>query len=373
MFRGPAADRPVIESLRERPESMETQTSGVELTPVELKELGPRRLLVRVRSVVYQAEGINAYEVVDPDGGLLPAFEPGSHIDLYFRDRRVRQYSLCGDPRDRRRYVFAVQRDDAGRGGSKAIFERVNAGRILAISEPRNQFRLAAGASRHLLLAGGIGVTPMVSMIHHLARANQPFTLHYCTRSPERTAFRDELEPLRESGRVSIHHDGGDPRNGLDIEALLARHDEGTHLYYCGPSAFMEAVRRASAHWPVDCVHFEHFAPTPDDRLLSSGAAASESPAEEVTGSINVGFQVKLARSGRIFDVPDDKSIVEVLRQNGIAVETSCESGLCGTCRTRYLEGTPDHRDFFLDDETRSREILICCSRSHSRVLVLDL
>lgn len=344
-----------------------------ELSPEELRRLGPRRLLVRVRSIAYQGENINAYEVVDPAGNLLPPFEPGSHIDLYFRDQRVRQYSLCGDPRDRKRYVFAVLREAEGRGGSKAIFERVHVGRILAISEPRNSFALHPGAHRHLLLAGGIGVTPMMSMIHHLLATGGEFTLHYCTRSLERTAFLEELQPLVASGRVFVHHDGGNPQKGLKIDELLQRHEEGTHLYYCGPTGFMRAVRQASELWPVGTAHCEYFTPAPEAPVVATGDQAGGVQPSDMQGAISVGFEVKIASSGQVFDVPNDKSITQVLREHGIEVQTSCESGLCGACRTRYLEGIPDHRDYILDDEAKKREMLICCSRAKSPQIVLDL
>ncbi len=347
--------------------SDETVTGNAELAPETLRDLGPARLLVRVRSVVGEAEDINAYEIVRPDGSPLPPFAPGSHIDLYFRDQRVRQYSLCGDPADTRRYWFAVQREPQGRGGSNAIFERVHVGRILAISEPRNHFPLHSDARRHLLLAGGIGITPMVSMIHHLRRTGDDFMLHYCTRSPERTAFTEALGELVADDRAAIHHDGGDPARGLDIAGTLEDYAAGTHLYYCGPRGFMAAVAAASAHWPRGTTHYEYFVPAPDQH-------APASPTDgDIAGAIGVGFQVKAARSGRTFDVPDDKSIVQVLREHGIEVATSCESGLCGTCRTRYLEGEPEHRDLILDDQERRYEVLICCARSHSPLLVLDI
>jgi len=344
-----------------------------ELSPEELHRRGPDRLLVRVRSITHQGDGINAYEVVDPEGQALPPFEPGSHIDLYFRDLRIRQYSLCGDPRDRKRYVFAVQREPEGRGGSRAIFERVHPGHILAISKPRNNFRLHAGARRHLLLAGGIGITPMMSMIHHLQATGAPFLLHYCTRSPQRTAFLEELQPLRERGLAFVHHDGGVPGQGLDIAALLGTHEAGTHLYYCGPNGFMDAVRAGSARWPEGTVHYEYFAPSASAPEASADARPGSMPAGDVGGAIGVGFQVRIASTGAVFDVPDDKSIVQVLREHGIEVPTSCESGLCGTCRTRYLEGVPDHRDYILDDAEKKEEMLICCSRALSPMLVLDL
>jgi vanillate O-demethylase ferredoxin subunit len=298
---------------------------------------------------------------------VLPSFSAGSHIDLYFRDRRVRQYSLCNDPAERRRYVFAVQREMNGRGGSKAIFERVHVGRILAISEPRNRFPLAAGPCSHLLIAGGIGITPMIAMIYALRASGSDYELHYCTRTVERTAFLEELTPELRSGRAHVYHDGGDPSRGADLSELLGQHRPGRHLYYCGPKPFMRAIRDLAAGWPADSVHFESFAP-----------ADEPTPAPERSDSftdkdIPVGFQVRLARSGTTFDVPNDKSILQVLREHGIDVPSSCESGLCGTCRTRYLAGIPEHRDYILDDDERERDVLICCARSRAPLLVLDL
>jgi len=329
---------------------------------------GDKSLSVRVRSIVYQGDYINQYEVVDPDGGELPPFNAGDHIDLYFRDGRIRQYSLCNDPKERHRYIFAVLRDESGRGGSKAIFDLVHVGRILSISAPRSNFRLADNASRHLLLAGGIGVTPIMSMVRHLDNDGADYELHYCTRSPQQTAFQDELRELGASGRVHIHHDGGVPSRGLDIAGLLKVYQEGTHLYYCGPTGFMNAVKVASSHWPKGTVHFELFkvpegdSPVPDT-LMS----------DDADGVIGVGFKLQLAKSGGEYVVPADKSIIEVLRENGVEVETSCEAGLCRTCITRVLEGDPDHKDYVLDEDEQREYMLICCSRAKSPHLVLDL
>lgn len=347
-----------------------------ELTPQELRLLGPSRMLVQVRAISYQGENINCYEVADPAGKELPPFSAGSHIDLYFRDQRVRQYSLCSSPLDRSRYQFAVQREAQGRGGSRAIFERVHVGRILTISEPRNSFPLRAEATRHLFLAGGIGITPFMSMIHYLHSQGGQFALHYCTRSPDKTAFLEQLKPLQAQGRAHIYHDGGDPSRGLDIPSLLRVYEPGTHLYYCGPKGFMAAVEAAAAHWPREAVHFEYFSPPAAQGSPAGMAAAVDHggfSSGELEGTIGVGFQVKVSSSGQIFDIPNDKSIVQVLREHGIAVQTSCESGLCGTCRTRYLEGVPEHRDYILDEAERGQEVLICCARSRTRLLVLDL
>jgi vanillate O-demethylase ferredoxin subunit len=315
------------------------------------------RLTVRVRSIRYEAEGINAYELVHPDGAALPAFAAGAHIDVHLKKGLIRQYSLCNDPVERHRYRIAVLNEPDGRGGSRAMHREVRAGDLLTISKPRNNFPLASAARRHLLLAGGIGITPMLAMLFELRRGGVPFTLHYCTRSPARTAFLEELAPFLATGTVALHHDGGDPRNGLDLAETLKAYEPGTHLYYCGPPGFMAAVKVASAHWPKGSVHREYFTPSDDTTRRSGGAA----------------FKVKLVSSGAIFDVPADQTIVEVLRRNGVEIETSCEDGYCGTCMTRYLEGEPEHRDTVLDEEDRREYALICCARSKTPLLVLDL
>ena len=326
------------------------------------------RLRVRVRSITYLGEFINAYEVVDPDGREVPSFTAGSHIDLFFRDGRIRQYSLCNDQRERHRYVFAVQREENGRGGSKAIFEMVHVGRTLVISKPRNNFPLAAEAKRHLFLAGGIGITPIMAMIHQLSSGGADFVLHYSARMPERTAFIEALAPFVKAGSAFIYHDWGDPTRGLRITNLLMDYRAGTHLYYCGPPGYMATVTAAAAHWPAQALHCEYFAaPTiPQSDSLQESVRRTEH-------AIGVGFQVKVNSTGAVYDVPNDKSIAAVLREKGIDVPTSCESGLCGTCRTHYLAGTPEHRDYILSEEEKIHEVLICCARSRTPMLVLDL
>ncbi|MGD9925276.1 MAG: 2Fe-2S iron-sulfur cluster-binding protein [Pseudorhodoplanes sp.] len=324
--------------------------------------MSSRLLDVRLVAVRYQADDIRSFELADPDGRQLPAFEAGSHVDLHLPGGLVRQYSLCNDPSERHRYVIAVLREQAGRGGSRHIFQHVDAGDLLRISQPRNNFPLATEGKKHVLLAGGIGVTPMMAMVSELRRRSADFVLHYCTRSPERTAFRHELAPLVASGQVRFHHDGGDPAKGLDLAALLRERQPGTHVYYCGPPGFMSAARIACDHWPRELVHLEHFTSATDGSL---------SPAEG-TGA-DEEFQVQVKSTGAVYDVPRDKSITTVLREHGIDVETSCESGLCGTCRTRYLAGEPEHRDLVLDDAEKGEYVLICCARSKTPLLVLDI
>jgi ferredoxin-NADP reductase len=324
-------------------------------------------LELRVRSVTYQAEEINAYELVDPAGGELPPFTAGAHIDVHVGGGLIRQYSLSNDPRERHRYVIGVLYEPGGRGGSKALHETVHTGSMLTISEPRNNFPLAGRAGHHILLAGGIGVTPMMAMVADLRARRSKFTLHYCTRSPEKTAFMNQVADLIAEGSVVVHHDGGAPSEGLDIKGLLADHQSGTHLYYCGPTGFMQATENASAHWPKGSVHFEYFS-VPDEEANAPAASAAAGG-----GDGDGGFQIKLASSDAVFDIPADKSIVDVLRANGIEVDTSCESGLCGTCQTKYLEGDPEHNDLLLDDDEQKEFVMICCARSNSPLIVLDL
>jgi vanillate O-demethylase ferredoxin subunit len=324
------------------------------------------RLELRVRQITFQAAGISSYELVDPSGGELPPFTAGAHVDFYLRDGRVRQYSLCNDPAERHRYVIAVQREERGRGGSMALHDRVHVQRLVSIGTPRNNFALDPRARRHLLLAGGIGVTPMKAMLHQLARDGADCTLHYCCRSAQHAAFGEELAPFVASGRAVLHHDGGDPAKGLDLAALLREQAQGTHLYYCGPEGFNRACRDASAHWRPDTVHFESFAagvlPQP---ATAAGAGDTHSHAPV--------FKVRVASTGATFDVPDNRTIVDVLRDNGVEIETSCNAGLCATCKTGYLEGEVDHRDYILDDADHPRYFTPCVSRANSPLLVIDL
>jgi vanillate O-demethylase ferredoxin subunit len=312
-------------------------------------------LQARVVAVHREAEDILTFELAPVDGDL-PPFEAGAHVDVHLPGGILRQYSLCNDPAERHRYVIAVLRETAGRGGSAALHE-VKPGEVVTISAPRNHFPLAGREARsHLLLAGGIGVTPMMAMLATLRERGADYHLHYCTRSPERTAFLDRLAPLIEAGRVTLHHDGGDPARGLDLRALLATYEPGTHLYYCGPTGFMSAVKGATGAWPAHAVHFEYF-------------AAPE--AEE--GRENAPFQIKIKATGQVLDVPAAQSIVDVLRANGFAIDTDCREGYCGTCITRYFEGEPEHRDTVLSEKERKSYVMICCARAKASPLVLDL
>src|SRR3979411_1549522 len=213
---------------------------------------------LRIRSIAYLALDINGYELVDPNGRDLPRFSAGSHIGVRLGDPGWGDYSRCNDPAERRRYCIAVLREKLGEG-SRHLHDAVRVGDTVEVSLPRNHFPLAEDAERHLFLAGGIGITPIMAMIAELRRRHAEFRLYYCTRSPEKTAFRDELDLLAAMGRVVFHYDGGDPAKGLEIQAVLPEPQPGTHLYYCGPAGLMAAAKAASAHWPADSVHCEYF------------------------------------------------------------------------------------------------------------------
>ena len=309
---------------------------------------------LRVRSITYLADTINGYELVDPRGRDLPRFTAGAHVCLrlggLFRD-----YSLWNDPAERRRYCIAVLCEADKDGLSRRLHENIGVGHLVDVSLPRNDFPLADDADRYLLIAGGIGITPIMSMVAELRRRRAEFQLHYCTRSPERTAFREELALLAAQGRVRFHYDGGDPACGLDIAALLHDPAPGTHLYYCGPAQLMTAATEAAKPWAAGTVHCEYFT------------------APAIGFDEDQPFRVRLARSGVEYEVPAGATIVDVLRSHGIAVRTSCEWGYCGTCLTRYLGGEPEHRDQALKEDDRQQYVLICCARSKTPVLELDL
>lgn len=316
-------------------------------------------LKVNVTRKTDEAEGICSFELRPTDGDTLPAFDAGAHIDIHITDGLVRQYSLCNDPRERHRYVIGVLNDPASRGGSRTMHEEIREGQVISIGAPRNLFALEPAASRHLLLAGGIGITPMLAMAHELLRRGAQFELHYCFRSNERAAFLAALADAPFADRVHLHDDSGTAQQKLDAGTLLMSPADGTHLYVCGPAGFMTHILESAdaAGWRKGCVHREFFAAAPVDH------------------GQDMAFDVELARSGQVFRIPADRSVFEVLDEAGIAIETSCEQGVCGTCVTRVLAGTPEHRDQFLTaaEQAANDRFTPCCSRARSPRLVLDL
>lgn len=315
---------------------------------------------LRVRSITHEAEGILSFELVDPTGVPLPRFEAGAHLDVRMPGGTMsRRYSLCGSPDDTRRWRIAVLNVPTSRGGSRAMHERVRAGDAIEVSGPHNFFPLQERARRSLLLAGGIGVTPLLAMLDRLRSLGREVELHYCAQSPERTAFREQLEALVAQGVVHLHHDQGDPRKGLDIARLLKEVPADTHLYYCGPAGFMEAVKRASAHWPADAVHCEYF-----------GAEPAATPALPAEGSHAI--ELHLLRSARSVPLHPGQTLLQALRDAGIPCESSCEAGVCGTCKVGYTQGRPEHGDLVLSEEERATQVLVCCARASAPV-TLDL
>ncbi|MFM0029563.1 PDR/VanB family oxidoreductase [Paraburkholderia madseniana] len=314
-------------------------------------------IAVRVVRKRVEAKDICSIELADARGDILPAFSAGSHIDVHLPGGLVRQYSLCNHPGERYHYRIGVLRDPNSRGGSMAVHDLVEQGDILHISPPRNHFQLAS-AERYLMFAGGIGVTPILCMTEVLSRSDSDFTFHYYGRSADRMAFAGHITASAFRDRVRFHLDDetGKPRPAL--EKVFAHESHGTHLYVCGPTGFINWIVDAAkaAGWTQERIHYEYFSPP---------VAAPNAEC----------FEIELARSGGIFTVPAEKSVVAVLRENGIDLPVSCEAGVCGTCLTRVLAGDPDHRDVYLTDEehVRNDRFTPCCSRSLSRRLVLDL
>ena len=300
------------------------------------------------------ADGIHLFEFRDAAGQALPEFSAGAHIAIHLANGLLRKYSLCNDPAERDRYLVAVKREANGRGGSSNLIDKVKAGDTLMVAAPVNDFGLPPRAQDFLFIAGGIGITPIMAMIREVRAHNKRFRLFYCTRSPETTAFRDELSAPEFKDSVTIHYDGGDPARALDLKPILAERKNREHMYCCGPRPLMEAVRAMTDHWSSAAVHFEAF---------------SEAETHKATDKA---FKVKLARSGDVIDVPTTKTILEALREHGLDVPSSCETGTCGTCRTKLLAGEADHRDLVLAEHERGDNIMICVSRAKSNEITID-
>ena len=318
----------------------------------------PPAMMLRVEEARWAARDIRCFDLRAPDGQDLPAFTAGAHLCLHAPSGDLRHYSLSNDPQERHRYVIAVKREAQGRGGSRSLVDGVQAGDLLSVRPPENQFELDPRARSLLLVAGGIGLTPLMAMARHLLNeGTRAFRLIVLSRDAESTAFLDELRAAPLASRTLVHHDGGDPGRAFDLWPLLEKPGSlhGQHLYCCGPKGLMEAVRDMTGHWSSATVHFESFgadtAPRPDDTA----------------------FEIVLARSGQRLQVPAGRSALQVLREHGVQVSSSCESGTCGSCRTTLLDGQADHRDLVLLDEDKATQVMPCVSRALSGPLVLDL
>ncbi len=324
-----------------------------------------KHLDVVVAKRAREAEGIVSFELRAIGEQTLPAFTAGSHLDVYIITPAgvalTRQYSLCNDPSERHRYLIAVLREPASRGGSVALHDHLHEGDTLTISEPKNHFPLVP-AAHTLLLAGGIGVTPLLSMAERLSHAGADFSLHYCTRSASRTAFVERIAGSAFADRVSFHFDDGEAAQRFVAARALGTPAPGRHVYVCGPPGYIDHVLDTARGlgWPDAQLHVEYFGARPADATAAEGERA---------------FEVMLASSGRTFPIPAGESITQVLARSGIHIPVSCEQGVCGTCLTRVLDGECDHRDMFLTAAERAAndQMTPCCSRARSSRLVLDL
>lgn len=312
-----------------------------------------------VREIAPAGDGIALVHLADPDDWELPAFEAGSHIDLHLPNGLVRSYSLCGSPAERRRYLVAIKREEAGRGGSIAA-HALRRGDVVPVSLPRGTFRLATRAREHVFIAGGIGVTPFVAMAGQLARdpgANdterEDFTLHVLHRGapPLAALCEAQLPPAS-----VVYHRSGEGRPRADLAALIGPYRQGRHVYCCGPDALMQAVEALTREWPADHVHVEHFVP----------------PARPVDPDAKP-YRAELALSRQTIDVQPHESLLHALRAHGVEVDAACEGGICGACRVRWSGGEPVHHDRVLTDSQRAHEVIVCVSGCASERLVLEL
>jgi tetrachlorobenzoquinone reductase len=312
------------------------------------------RVAIHERSV--EATDVVKLELRPADGGVLPAFAPGAHIDLFLPNGLTRQYSLLNDGEKRNRYEIAVSKASASRGGSSCVHADLNVGMQLNIGPPRNNFPLDSHSRRALFIAGGIGITPILSMIRHFHRNCMDWRLLYLARTRSHAAFRAELLEMG-SGRVEFHFDDEVGRF-FDFNDGQFNAEAGVSIYCCGPGPLMTSVQTFAAARLIPA-YFEWFAPPKDITTV-----AADRP-----------FDVKLRSSGRVLRVPEGRSILEVLEGSGLELPFSCREGMCRTCEVRVVEGIPDHRDHVLSkiEQEAGITVMICVSRSKTAALVLDI
>lgn len=311
-----------------------------------------------VHTLRYEAEEVISVEFRPVAGTEFPAFDAGSHIDLHLPNGMVRSYSLCNPSTDRGRYVVGVLRDRASRGGSRCVHEQLRIGMRMQISAPRNNFPLQEDAAHSVLIAGGIGVTPILCMARRLKDLGRSFELLYFARSRTGAAF---LEALQALGAPMLTHFDDEQGGPPDLKALLARRaaDAQTHYYACGPSVMLDAFERQCAALGHAQAHIERFAAV-------EVAAAADAKSE---------YTVELRRSGRSITVTPEKSLLDTLLAAGLKIDHSCCEGVCGSCETRVLAGEPDHRDSVLSAKERAanKVMMVCVSGCKSSTLALDL
>jgi len=310
---------------------------------------------VRLTAIRYAARDTNLFEFRRPDGQPLPPYEPGAHVDLHLPSGHLRSYSLIVARPQPDIYTFAIKRDPASRGGSRYIHDEFHVGKTIKISAPRNNFPLKEDAPHTVLLAGGIGITPIWCMVQRLKELKRSFALHYGCRSRADAAFLHELQGLT---GASFHFDDESAGRVLDVAGIVAAAPKDAHLYCCGPAPMLGAFEAATKDWPREQVHVEYF-----------------TPKQEPTKAKKGGFTVELARSGQEFFIPEGRTILEVLLDEGVDVDYSCELGICGACEQRIIAGIAEHHDSILSEEEQAenKRVMICCAGSKSERLVLDM
>ncbi len=313
---------------------------------------------LRVSRIDQVTPRIRLFELVALDGAELPAFTAGSHIDVELGNGEERSYSLLNDQGETGRYVIAVLREEGGRGGSRWMHDVLRAGDVLRAAPPENDFRLSEAGDHHILIAGGIGITPILPMAARLREIGREYSIHYCARSEEEAAFALEVAS-RHGERARFHYDGGVAGCGLDVTALLRERPPAGHAYVCGPAGLIKAVREAGRDWPSGTVHFELFKGSDTDLGLDA---------------LNEPFDVVCKRAGKRFTIPADRSILQVLKAEGFRIRSLCNEGVCGTCRVELLSGEVDHRDECLDEDEHDEALQVCVSRAKpGQTLVLDI
>ncbi len=314
-----------------------------------------QRLTVRVRSMVWEADGVVSVEFVALDGSDLPAWDPGAHLDLELPGVITRQYSLSGDPARRSSWRIAVLREQVSKGGSQAVHERLRPGEVVQVVGPRNNFAFAP-APQYRFVAGGIGITPLLPMMRQADAAGAEWTLLYGGRSRTSMAFVAEVQAY--GPRVQVRPQ--DEFGLLDLRSLLGAPQTDTLVYCCGPEPLLGAVDEACRDWPPGALHIERFKPKPRP-VRNPGA---ERP-----------FVAVLSRSGYEVDVPAGSSILEAIEECGLEADHSCREGICGTCEAGVVEGLPDHRDSLLSEQEQAanESMMICVGRARSERIVLDI
>lgn len=312
---------------------------------------------VKVHAIRLEASTINSFELRAASGEPLEPFTAGAHVEVHMTEHLVRSYSLANSPAETDRYVIAVNKDAGSRGGSVHMHEQLRVGQTLRISEPRNNFELDEHAAHTVLIAGGIGITPLYAMIARLRQLGRGWTLHYCGRDRGSMAYLNELQELADAGaNVHFHVDAESGGRLLDVPRVSQAAPAGSHFYCCGPKPMLAAFEQATSQLPREHVHVEYF-------------VAKEAPSAEG------GFTVQLAKSGRSIPIMSGHSILDTLLDAGIDVGYSCMEGICGSCEVKVISGIPDHRDAVLSKSEREAndKMMICCSGAKTPTLVLDL